>query len=197
MFVKASRTERAAATRESLVAAARRLFGSRGSAATPRPAVGAPAGVTKGALYHHFDSKEDLFGAVAEGAKREVNSRLSSLFLDAEDPFSTITEGCHAILEAYLDPALRQIVWVDAGAVLPVQQYLALQSRAEEVFLRAALRRAMRIGMVANLPLRALTLMLTAAIAEGCAVVASAEDPAAALRDVHATLDRILVGLRA
>jgi AcrR family transcriptional regulator len=193
--VKPSRSARAEATREGLLAAARRLFGERGFAATSLDDVVAAAGVTKGALYHHFADKEALFREVAASVKREVNARLSDLFLGL-DSFATLEGGCSVILDAYLDPAVRQIVWTDARAVLSPDTYGEIQSRYEQVFLRAALRRAMREGVIASLPLIALTALLTGAIGEGCSYVASASDPAQARADVERTVHRLLTGLR-
>ena len=195
MLVKPSRSERAEVTRESLVEAARHLFGERGFAGTSLDDIVAAAGVTKGALYHHFVDKEQLFRAVAETVKREVNSRLSDLFL-GRDSFGTLAAGCSVILDAYLDPAIRQIVWTDARAVLSPAAYGEVQSRSEQVFLRAALRRAMREGVIEALPLRALTALLTGAIGEGCTFVALAPDPVAAREEVERTVERLLEGLR-
>lgn len=195
MSVKGQKLERGEATREKLLAAARRLFGERGFAATSLDELVAEAGVTKGALYHHFSDKEHLFAEVAEALKRDTTRQLSDLFLLA-DPFEALEAGCYAILDAYLDPAVRQIVWIDARAVLPASAYRDLQGRYEPVFLRAALRRAMREGVIDTVPLRPLATLLTGAIGEACTLVADADDPAAARQEVAQVVHRLLRGLR-
>ena len=195
MVVKGKKQERGEATREALVEAARSLFGERGFAGTSLDEIVRTAGVTKGALYHHFSDKEDLFAAVAEEVKRDITSTLSDLFL-SPDPFDGLEAGCLAILDAYLDPALRQIVWVDARSVLSPSAYLELQGRYEPVFVRAALRRAMREGVIDRQPLIPLATLLTGAIGEGCTLIADAEDPTTARAEVGQVVSRLLAGLR-
>ena len=195
MAVKGNQVERGESTRESLVSAARVLFGRDGFNSTSLDDIASSAGLTKGALYHHFDSKEDLFRAVAESVKRDINTRLSDLFLGS-DAFSALEVGCFTILEAYLDPSVRQIVWLDAPAVLSLSAYRDIQGRYEQVFLRASLRRAMREGVIEQLPLRPLTSLLTGAIGEGCTFIAASPDPMSAREEVGRTMSRLLEGLR-
>lgn len=195
MTVKGNRVERGEVTRESLVSAARVLFGRDGFNSTSLDDIASSAGLTKGALYHHFDSKEDLFRAVAESVKRDINTRLSDLFLGS-DAFTALEVGCFTILEAYLDPSVRQIVWLDAPAVLSPSAYRDIQGRYEQVFLRASLRRAVREGVIEPLPLRPLTALLTGAIGEGCTFIAASPDPMSAREEVGRTMSRLLEGLR-
>ena len=195
MVVKGKKQERAEATRDALIEAARSLFGERGFSGTSLDEIVRAAGVTKGALYHHFSDKETLFAAVTEAVKRDLTRKLSDLFL-SPDPFDGLEAGCLAILDAYLDPALRQIVWVDARSVLSPSAYLELQGRYEPVFVRAALRRAMREGVIETQPLVALATLLTGAIGEGCTLIADSEDPKAARAEVGQVMSRLLAGLR-
>lgn len=195
MVVKGKKLERGEVTRNALVQSALDLFGERGFAGTSLDDVVAVAGVTKGALYHHFSDKESLFATVAEEVKRTTTRQLSDLFLLA-DPFEALESGCLAILDAYLDPAVRQIVWIDARAVLGPAAYQELQSRYEPVFLRAALRKAMRSGVVETQPLKPLATLLTGAIGEACTLVAESPDPAAARAEVGQVVSRLLRGLR-
>lgn len=195
MVVKGKKLERGEATRNALVECALDLFGRQGFAGTSLDDVVAAAGVTKGALYHHFSDKESLFATVAEEVKRTTTRRLSDLFL-LPDPFEALEAGCLAILDAYLDPEIRQIVWIDARAVLGPAAYQELQSRYEPVFLRAALRKAMRAGVVETQPLKPLATLLTGAIGEACTLVAESPDPTAARVEVGEVVSRLLRGLR-
>jgi AcrR family transcriptional regulator len=195
MVVKGNRVERGEITREALVGAARLLFGRDGFTSTSLDDIASAAGVTKGALYHHFQNKEELFRAVAESVKRDINTRLSDLFIGS-DAFTALEAGCFTILEAYLDPSVRQIVWADAPAVLSLSAYRDIQGRYEQVFLRASLRRAMREGVIESLPLRPLTALLTGAIGEGCTFIAASPDPIVAREEVGHTMSRLLGGLR-
>ena len=195
MVVKGKKQERGEATREALVDAARRLFGERGFNSTSLDEIVKEAGVTKGALYHHFSDKEELFKAVAESIRSETTTKLQDLFL-LPDSFSALEAGCLAIFDAYLDPAVRQVVLTDARSVLSPAAYRDLQSRDESAFVRATLRRAMREGVIETQPLRPLASMLTGAIGEACTLIADANDPGTARDDVGRVLTRLLAGLR-
>lgn len=196
MVVKGQVLERGEATRARLLDAARELFGVHGFAATSLDEVVASAGVTKGALYHHFASKDALFKAVAEAVKQDTAMVLSDLFLTT-DPFEALVAGCSAMLDAYLDPSTHQIVWIDAPAVFSADEYRNLQTRFEPVFLRAVLRRAMRLGAIEVQPLRPLVALLTGAIGEACSLIASSSDREAVRQEVLQAIRRLLVGLRA
>ncbi|GAC1601302.1 MAG: TetR/AcrR family transcriptional regulator [Acidimicrobiales bacterium] len=195
MVVNPFAPSRGARTKVALVDAARQRFGINGFGATLLDDVVADAGVTKGALYHHFADKEALFRAVVDEVKRETTEPLSEWFLHP-DPWVGLVGGCHAILEAYLDPAVRQIVLVDSLAVLGPVAYRELQNRYEPVFLRAVLRRGMRLGIIDTQPLLPLAALLTGGIQESCLLVAQANNPAAAKTEVLAVLTRLLEGLR-
>ena len=195
MVVKGKKQERGEATRESLVEAARRLFGEKGFNSTSLDEIVKEAGVTKGALYHHFSDKEELFKAVAESVRNQTTTKLQDLFL-LPDSFAALEAGCLAIFDAYLDPAVRQIVLTDARSVLSPAAYRDLHSRDESAFVRATLRRAMREGVIETEPLRPLASMLTGAIGEACTLIADADDPGTVRDDVGRVLSRLLVGLR-
>ena len=195
MVVKDQRLERGGATRARLLGAARELFGARGFAATSLDDVVAEADVTKGALYHHFRNKEQLFKAVVEAVKQDTTAVLSDAFL-LPDPWEALWAGCQAMLEAFIDPAVRQIVWIDAPAVLDRIEYRELQTRYEPVFFRAVLRRSMRNGLIDPQPLRPLAALLTGALGEAASLVVTAADPAAAREETLGAILRLLAGLR-
>src|SRR2546423_1342248 len=111
----------AEATRLGLNAAARPLFGEQGYADTSVDEVVRAAGVTKGALYHHFRDKHDLFVAVVEEVKSEVTAAAGRSFLDTpvdDDPLRTMRMLCLALIDAHLDPAVQRIIVLDVPAVL-------------------------------------------------------------------------------
>src|SRR5580693_5008554 len=107
--VKDKRVLKGEDTRESLLQAARELFGEQGYAATSTEEIVAKAGVTKGALYHHFSDKESLFRAVFEQVQREVSDQAVVEFLQP-DSWEALVAGCRLWLDAHLDPSVRQIV---------------------------------------------------------------------------------------
>src|ERR1700733_11700389 len=92
-----------ASTRASLLVAGRKLFGASGYADTSIEDIAAAAGVTKGALYHHFAGKDALFRAVYEQVKREITDQVAPSFLEPA-PWDALVAGCQATLDAHLDP---------------------------------------------------------------------------------------------
>lgn len=115
MGVKA---EKAAATRGILLAAARRLFATRGFAATGTEAILAETGLTRGALYHHFADKQALFAAVCEELHEEAGK---AILVDADaapDAWQAVVDGCLAFLDFMVRPDVRRILILEAPSVL-------------------------------------------------------------------------------
>jgi AcrR family transcriptional regulator len=110
--------DRSASTRAALVTAATELFATQGYAATPREEIVKAAGVTRGALYHHYADKADLFRAVFEAVEAEVMGRIGAAALGSDDPVEQLRLGCRAYLDEALDPGVRRICIIDAPAVL-------------------------------------------------------------------------------
>lgn len=97
---------------------ARQEFSERGYAGASTEEIVRAAGVTRGALYHHFSGKPGLFLAVFEAAQQEINERIVRAAETTTDPWQNLVRGCRAFLEACIDPQLQQIVIIDAPAVL-------------------------------------------------------------------------------
>jgi len=198
MDVKAVGNEKRAqgdATRLALVVAARELFGERGYAATSIDEVASRAGVTKGAFYHHFAGKADLFQVVYEQVKREVSDQVVSVF-NEPDHWKAVIGGCQLMIDAQLDPAVRRIALHDARSVLGWDVVRDIETRYGAVGIRGALRKAMHGGVIETQPLRPLALLLAGALSEACFYVADADDPVAAREEVGRLIVRILEGLK-
>jgi AcrR family transcriptional regulator len=188
------RVAQGAATRASLVDAARKLFGTRGFADTSLDEVVSEARVTKGALYHHFRGKEDLFAAVYEQVQREVSDQVVTEFL-RPDPWEALQLGCELWIDAHLDPAVQRIAMRDARAALGWETVRQVEAKYGAVPLRGVLRRAIRTGLIDPVPLRPLALMLMGALGEACFYVADADDREAAREEALAMIGRLLSGL--
>jgi AcrR family transcriptional regulator len=193
--VKDKRVAQGDATRAALVRAARELFGEQGYVDTSNDEVVARAGVTKGALYHHFNGKEDLFRAVFEQVQHEVSDQAVAEFL-LPDSWDALVKGCSLWIDAHLDPAVRRIVLQDARAVLGWDEVRAIENRFGAVALRGALRKAVHAGVIERQPLRPLSLLLIGALNEGCLYIAGAEDPTAARGEVVTLITRMLSAFR-
>lgn len=190
-----SRAEQGAATRAALVAAARELFGRKGFGDASLDEIVAQAGVTKGALYHHFAGKEDLFSAVYEQVSHDVSDAVVVEFL-RPDPWEALLVGCDLWIDAHLDPSVQRIAMRDARAVLGWQVVREVETRYGAVPLRGVLRRAVRTGVIEEQPLRPLALTIKGALDEACFYVADAEDTDGALAEVRAVFRQLLTGLR-
>ncbi|NLT06531.1 MAG: TetR/AcrR family transcriptional regulator [Solirubrobacterales bacterium] len=193
-----SRTQdqRREATTRALLDAARALFARDGYATTSLDAVVARAGVTKGALYHHFDGKRELFEAVFAAELERLTGELVAAFGRAADPWEGLRAACRSFLDATTEPALRQIVLVDSFGALG---FAAV--REAEAPLLGALREALRLSMDAGrLPRRApepLAALLFGGLCEAALTTARADDERATHRAVAAELDRLLDALAA
>lgn len=198
MDVKRSRDKRIVqgeVTRSALVDAARELFGEQGYGDTSTDEVVARAAVTKGALYHHFSGKENLFRAVFEQVQHEVSDQVVEEFL-GPDSWKALVSGCNLWIRAHLDPSVRRIVMQDARAVLGADEVRAIENRFGAVALRGALRKAMHAGVLEQQPLRPLALLLMGALGEGCFYIADAPDPDEALVEVGVLVTRMLSAFR-
>ncbi|HWA65800.1 MAG TPA: helix-turn-helix domain-containing protein [Mycobacteriales bacterium] len=191
-----NRAAQATETRGALLNAARELFGGQGYAATSIEEIVDRAGVTKGALYHHFADKEALFQAVFEQVQLEVSDAAVAEF-NQPDSWDALVAGCLLWVDAHEDPAVRQIALIDARVVLGWQTAREIETRFSTVALRGALRKAMHAEVVVRQPLRPLSAMLIGALSEACLYVASADDGAAARDEVAELIVLLLSGLRA
>jgi AcrR family transcriptional regulator len=192
-----TQAERSAATRGALVAAARRLFAERGYAAVGTPEVAAAAGVTRGALYHQFTGKADLFRAVYEQVEREVTERIGELMASAgaSDPLAALNAGAEAFLDAVADPEVQRIALLDAPAVLGWDTWREIGLKYGLGMTEAALRAAIDAGRIADQPVRPLAHVLLGALDEAALYVARAEDPVAARAEMGPLFARLLGGL--
>lgn len=193
--VKSRKVAQGEATRKALLDAARDLFGARGYAETSLDQIVAAAGVTKGALYHHFGGKEQLFREVFRSVKQEL-SRVVAAAQWQPDPWEALLAGCRTFIEAHTDPGLQRIVLLDGRAVLSWEAWHEVDSEYGTVILRSALRRALNHGLIEPQPLKSLATILSGSLTEACMLVANAEDPGAARREAVAIVERVLQGLR-
>jgi AcrR family transcriptional regulator len=173
-----TQAERRAQTRAALIAAARVLFAERGFAAAGREDIVERAGVTRGALYHHFSSKEDLFQAVYEEVEEELCEAIAIAASASEDPIEQLRLGSLSFLDAAATPEVRRIVLLDAPAVLPVEIRRALAERYGLGMVREALRAADVAGRLAVGPVDALAPVVLAALQEAATSIADGADPA-------------------
>ncbi len=191
------KAEQSDATRSALLVAARRLFTEHGYAATSTNEIVERAGVTRGALYHHFPAKYDLFRAVFEQLEAELVDQVARAALAGSDALEQLRLGCRAFLDICLDPAVQRIVIVEGPAVLGWETWHEIEERYGHGLVVAGVAAAVDAGLVERQPVEPLANVLFGALAQAGMVVARADDPGAARTDMETAMDRLLDGLRA
>jgi len=157
-----SNRERTEATRRDLVAAGRRLFTEKGYAETGTPELVSAAGVTRGALYHHFADKQALFAEVVEREAAAVAAEVERAAPLASDAMAMMQAGGRAYLEAMRKPGRTRLLLIDGPAVLGRVAMDAVHSRHGSRTLREGLSAAIAAGAIADLPVDALTVQIGA-----------------------------------
>ncbi|OBK46571.1 TetR/AcrR family transcriptional regulator [Mycobacterium kubicae] len=189
--------ERSAATREALISAARKLWGQRGYADVGTPEIAKEAGVTRGAMYHQFTDKAALFGAVLETVEQDVMDRMATMVASsgAASPADAIRAAVDAWLEVSGDPEVRQLMLLDAPAVLGWAGFREVAQRYSLGMTEQLLSEAIKAGQLARQPVRPLATVMIGALDEAAMAIATAEDPKRARREIRQVLRRLIDGL--
>jgi AcrR family transcriptional regulator len=190
------RAERGEATRAALIAAAQELFSERGYADVGTGELVARAGATRGAMYHHFPEKRELFRAAYEETERELVESLAVELPRIEDPWEALVTGMRSFFDASSDPKLMQLGLIDAPAVLGWDAWREIGDRFALGLMTAGLQRAMDAGVLRPADVERLAHLLLAAMGEAAMMLANARDPMAERERLEATLMTILEGLR-
>lgn len=193
---KSRKEEYAEATRAALVLVARSLFAERGFATVSIDEIVQGARVTKGALYHHFDDKLALFRSVLETIEGEIATRMRAAAHDEKDPWEQIRAACRAYLDACLERDVQRIVVLDAPSVLGWHTWCEIDRRHGLGVLRERFEVAIDAKVIDPQPLEPLALLVLGALNTGGRVIADAKQSGAARKQVGATIDRLLSGLR-
>ena len=192
-----SNRDRTEATRADLIRAARKLFTEKSYAETGTPEIVAAAGVTRGALYHQFADKRELFAAVFEQVEAEVTQRTAraAVASGASDPLAVLRVGAIGWLEACSEPEVQRIVLLDGPAVLGWEAWREIGMRYALGLIENELQAAVDAGSLAPQPVSALAHVLMGALDEAALYVATADDQDAARAEVGAVLDRLFGSL--
>jgi AcrR family transcriptional regulator len=187
--------ERSAATRRALLDSGRALFATRGFAGTAREDIVGQAGVTRGALHHHFGGKEQLFRAVFEEMERDIAARIIGAAAVAVDPAEQLRLGCVAFLDLATDPAVQRVVLIDAPAVLGWRAWREVEAEYGLGLVRDGLQTAMDGGQIRVQPVTPLAHVVLAAVNEAALYIAGAADPIAARAEMGGVVDGMLARL--
>ena len=197
---KHSRDHRAEETRHAIVTAARKLFAAKGYADTSIRDLVKAAGVTRGALYHHFKDKEELFSRVFELVARETVGLTLAAASHGTDLWERITNGREAWLESCMRPEVHRIAMIDGRSVLSAhrrREILGSIGSVEANLIKASIEALMDAGDVPRVvPVEPVATLLTGAFDAAALLIAESEDKEKTRREVGNTLTLLLEALR-
>jgi len=186
------RIEQGQATRQQIIVVATDLFARHGYEGTSVEAVLAASEVSRGALYHHFASKEALFEAVLERVEQGIAKRIVAAASVGPDAVGRLRAGCLAWLRIAEDPTAQQIALIDAPSVVGWQKWREIDGRYAFGLLKGALAAVAAEGRIRPELVEVLAHMLLAALLELALVIARADKPRAALKTGEAAVDDLL-----
>lgn len=189
-----TQAERSETTTEQLVNAARKLFAQKGFAATSIEDIVQAAGVTRGAMYHHFQSKEELFEAVFEREEKLLTQRIIEAAAKKKGAWNQLKAGCDEFLSACTEPEKQQIALIDAPAVLGTRRLEEIQRPHTLKMLTHAIEKAIEQGALRKRPSLPLAQLIYGALCQAAMVTAHSDDPAAARqmrRELQVMLDAL------
>lgn len=181
MNVRRTQAERTEATREALIATARHLFTERGYEEVGTEEIVRGAGVTRGALYHHFGDKASLLEATYERIEAESTERVARIVLgsDLHSPLEAMKAGVEAFLDECAKPELRQVALHDAPAVLGWERWREIGAANGLGLIEASLAAAIEAGEIRPLPIKSTAHLLMGALDEAAMLLARDERPEA------------------
>lgn len=198
-MTRRKQADRSAATRSALVAAGRRLFAEHGFAGVGTEAIVAEAAVSRGALYHHFADKTELFAGVLEAVEADVAEQIAAQALAGDDPAfaAVMMRAVEAWLDACEAPEVQRILLTDGPSVLGWARWREICQPYVLSLIETAVVQGIAAGEVADLPARPLAHALIAVADEAAMYVVSADDREAARKDMTVIFERTLTALAA
>jgi len=188
---------RSEATRSKLIEVGVELFSERGYAGVGTEEIVERAKVTRGALYHHFGDKRDLFRAVHESLEERLVAQIAAALASdpREDPIEALEVAAGAVLEMALDSRIARVTLIDAPSVLGWEEWREIDTRYGLGLTEAVLTAAMESGQIARQPVTPLAHLLVAALGEAAIMVATASKPAETRKEIEPAIRSLLRGL--
>ena len=187
-----TQAERSQATTEQLVAASRALFAEKGFAGTSIEDIVRAAGVTRGALYHHFASKEELFEAVFTREQQALDQLVRKAAAKKKGAWTQLKAGCDEFLTASLDPEIQRILMLDGPAVLGSRRAQEIDEANSIQLLAYVLQKAIDEGTLRKRPVMPLAQLLFGALCQAAMVVAKSDNPESTTRQMRREVQGLL-----
>ncbi len=190
-----TQAERSETTTEQLIKAARELFARKGFAATSIEDIVEAAGVTRGALYHHFASKEDLFEAVFEAEQAILGTKVYRALKQQRGALAKVAAGCDEFLTLCRDPEVQQILLIDGPAVLADRRTQMWNSSWLPVMI-GGLEKAMEEGSLEERPAAPLAHLIFGGLCQGAMMAARSEHPKRSMNEVRQEVKRLIGSIK-
>jgi AcrR family transcriptional regulator len=192
----AKQAERRAATTEAILKAGRRLFGERGFAATTMDDIAEAAQVAKGAVYHHFATKEAVFEAVFDAVSRDLVADVERATRTERDVLAAMVAGTQHYFAACAKGPTCQIILRDGPAVLGWERWREIDAQHFGGKFPLALAAAMDAGLIARQPIEPLSRLLLGAVTEAAVACAGRSDVLKAGGEYSRAFKSLLEALR-
>ncbi|HEY1015630.1 MAG TPA: helix-turn-helix domain-containing protein [Herpetosiphonaceae bacterium] len=195
MNTQSRRQAYAEATRQALLGAARQLFAERGYAQTSIDDIARSEQLTKGAFYHHFKHKQDIFEQVVDDLLASAAALVAQAAGAAAEPWERALAALDAFLDGCLDPVYQRIVIQEAPAVLGWSAWRERERRSGLALAAALLGELMELGLIERQPLELAAQLLLGAIMEAALAIAHAPNPAGTRAEARGLLERMIRAL--
>ena len=193
--VSGKRAAQGRATRGQLIEVATGLFAEHGYEGTSIEAVLTAAGVSRGALYHHFAGKEALFTAVLEAVSERITAQLTEVISGCTNPVDAVRTGALGWIDLAGNPVIQRIMLVDAPSVLGWEQWRAMDEGRTVGAMRAMLQAVSDTGRLPGELVGPFAHMILAALDEAAMVVARASDTRVAVAEERQAVEEFLARL--
>lgn len=194
--MKMSKAEQKQQTMQKLIEVAREMFSKKGYADAAMEDIVKQAGVTRGALYHNFGSKEGLFEAVLASVQQEIGERVEAEAAKSEEPWQQLILGCLAFVSSAVEQRNKRILLIDGPSVIGWEKWRRMDEENSMRHLREQLQTMQEQGYLRPVCIDALAHLLSGAMNEAVLWISETPDQEKSLEEISAAMTLLLEGYR-